>query len=85
MSHGDPTPVHGPFTELGSNRRRRNEKNRIASMINNGRCTCRICDEKGVREMPENPMWSQRPGEPGEVWVCQGPDVLAGTDSRPWG
>lgn len=85
MAHGTPTKVHGPFTELGSSRKRRREKERISSMISNQRCTCRLCDEHGQRGKPENPMWSKRPGEPGEVYLCQGPDeATLSTDGRPW-
>lgn len=85
MSHGTPTPVHGPFDLPTASEPRRQEKEHKSSMISNGRCTCELCGEHGQRGKPENPMWSTRPGKKGETYLCQGPDMSGVTSNgRPW-
>ena len=69
------TKVHGPFTELGSNKRRRREKSDILNRIENGRCPCEMCgDRDRTLGVPSPAMWSAHPGDEGEVYLCQGPD-----------
>lgn len=86
---GTPTPVHGPFTDddLGSGKKRRRLKNKIQRAIGNGKCGCELCEERErVVGMPENEMWSRRPGEQGEVYIARGPDVAGVLGQRePWG
>lgn len=81
-----PTPVHGPFTDedLGSGKKRRRLKNKIQRAIGNGKCGCELCED-GPSGMPNHSMWSDRPGEEGEIFLCQGPQVERAIGQRePW-
>lgn len=85
---GTPTPVHGPFDteELGSGKKRRRLKNRIQRAIGNGKCGCEMCEERDRPVgMPDQEMWSRRPGEPGEVYIAEGPSMERAIGGQePW-
>lgn len=71
MSHGTPAPVHGPFDQPS-----RRDKQALEGQIANGNCRCRLCEERDrPRKKPNPAMWSSRPGEDGEVFLCQGPSA----------
>lgn len=86
---GTPTPVHGPFSDedLGSGKKRRRLKGKIQRAIGNGRCKCELCEDRDrAVGMPEQEMWSRRPGEDGDIYIAQGPEVAGVLGKRePWG
>lgn len=71
MTHGTPTPVHGPFSRMT-----RKDKGRIEDRIGRGDCSCELCQERDrPRKKPKPAMWSSHPGEQGEAYLCQGPSA----------